>query len=47
MTAARVLGAKLTSYGVYRGTTTQSWGVTRVLPVRDFLRALWDGDILR
>ena len=41
------LGAKLTSYGVYRGTTTQSWGVTRVLPVRDFLRALWDGDILR
>lgn len=41
------LGDKLTGYGVYRGERSQSWDQTRVLPVMDFLRALWDGDILQ
>jgi predicted AAA+ superfamily ATPase len=40
------LGTKLTTYGVYRGAATQNWGETQVLTVPDFLRALWDGDIL-
>ncbi|MFC1525708.1 ATP-binding protein [Candidatus Latescibacterota bacterium] len=40
------LGDRVTCYGVYRGARSMSWGHTRVLPVLDFLRALWDGDIL-
>ena len=33
-------------YGVYRGARPARWNDIQVLPVMDFLRRLWDGDIL-
>ena len=36
-----------TCYGVYLGARAASWGDVRVLPVVDFLKRLWDGEILR
>ena len=33
-------------YGVYRGARPARWNDIQVLPVMDFLRHLWDGDIL-
>ena len=41
------LGDRVTCYGVYRGDRAMTWDNVRVLPVLDFLRALWDGEILR
>ena len=42
------IGANLvTCYGVYQGERPARWGDVIVLPVIDFLRRLWDGDILR
>jgi predicted AAA+ superfamily ATPase len=40
------LGDGVTCYGVYRGERSMSWGPTRILPVQDFLVALWNGEIL-
>jgi uncharacterized protein len=40
------LGEHVTSYGVYRGERPMTWNQTSVLPVADFLHALWAGDIL-
>ena len=40
------LGDDLSCYGVYRGERSMSWGDVRVLPVDDYLQALWNGDIL-
>ena len=34
-------------YGVYRGPRRQRWGDVQILPVIDFLRRLWDGEIVR
>ena len=33
-------------YGVYRGTRPARWNDIEILPVMDFLRRLWDGNIL-
>ena len=35
-----------TCYGVYLGERAASWGDVRVLPVLDFLKRLWDGEVL-
>lgn len=40
------LGDDLSCYGVYRGERSMSCGDVRVLPVDDYLQALWNGDIL-
>ena len=41
------LGAeRVRCYGVYRGERPAKWSDLRILPVMDFLRNLWDGDIL-
>ena len=36
-----------TCYGVYLGERAASWGDVRVLPVLDFLKRLWNGEVLR
>ena len=36
-----------TCYGVYLGARAASWGDVRVLPVLDFLKRLWNGEVLR
>jgi len=42
------LGQQLVgSYGVYLGDRAALWDDVHILPVRDFLRRLWDGDILK
>lgn len=42
------LGDRLkTRYGVYLGDRAALWDDVHVLPVRDFLKRLWDGDVLR
>jgi hypothetical protein len=33
-------------YGVYRDERPARWNDIEILPVTDFLRRLWDGDIL-
>ena len=38
--------AQVRCYGVYRGTRSARWDDIAILPVMDFLRRLWDGDIL-
>lgn len=38
---------RLTCFGVYQGPRQASWDGVRVMPVLDFLRALWNGEILR
>ena len=41
------LGAdRVRCYGVYRGARPARWNDIDVLPVEDFLRRLWDGDII-
>ena len=35
-----------TCYGVYLGERAASWGDVRVLPAPDFLKCLWDGEVL-
>jgi predicted AAA+ superfamily ATPase len=37
---------RVAGYGVYLGEREASWDGTRVLPVADFLRRLWEGQIL-
>ena len=37
---------RLRCYGVYRGARRARWNDIEILPVMDFLRHLWDGDIL-
>ena len=37
---------RLRCYGVYRGARRARWNDIKILPVMDFLRHLWDGDIL-
>jgi uncharacterized protein len=37
---------RVSCYGVYCGEREASWDGVRVLPVADFLRRLWDGQIL-
>jgi len=34
-------------YGVYLGDRAALWDEVQILPVKDFLRMLWDGDILK
>lgn len=42
------LGPRLvTCYGVYLGERAALWDDVQVLPVRDFLKRLWDGDVLK
>ena len=36
-----------TCYGVYLGQRTAQWDEVRVLPVLDFLRRLWNGEVIR
>ena len=36
-----------TCYGVYLGERAASWGDVRVLPALDFLKRLWNGQVLR
>ena len=38
---------KTTCYGVHLGERAALWGDVTVLPVLDFIKRLWDGDILR
>jgi hypothetical protein len=33
-------------YGVFRGDRAATWGTIQVLPVMEFLKRLWDGEIL-
>ena len=33
-------------YGVYLGERAATWGDVRVLPVPDFLKCLWDGEVM-
>ena len=41
------LGAhRVRCYGVYRGAQPARWSDIEILPVMDFLRRLWGGDIL-
>lgn len=37
---------RLRCNGVYRGARRARWNDIEILPVMDFLRRLWDGDIL-
>ncbi len=39
--------SRVQSYGVYQGARPATWGEILVLPVMDFLRRLWNGEILR
>ncbi len=42
------LGTRLAKcYGVYLGDRSALWDDVHILPVRDFLRQLWDGNILK
>ena len=44
---AAELGNSLTCYGVYLGERTAQWDDITVLPMQDFLRRLWAGDVIR
>ena len=44
---AAELGNSLTCYGVYLGERTAQWDDITVLPMQDFLRRLWAGEIIR
>jgi predicted AAA+ superfamily ATPase len=37
---------RVACYGVYRGDRAATWDSIRVLPVMEFLKRLWDGEIL-
>lgn len=37
---------RVTCFGVFRGERPASWGAIQVLPVMDFLKTLWNGDVL-
>lgn len=37
---------KVRCYGVYQGPKAANWGATRVLPVPEFLRRLWGGELI-
>lgn len=37
---------RITCYGVYRGDRAATWGAIQVLPVMEFLKRLWDGNVL-
>ena len=42
------LGAEqVTCYGVYEGERPASWGGVQVLPALDFLKLLWNGEVMR
>ena len=42
------LGAgRVTCYGVYEGERSATWGNVRVLPAPEFLKRLWNGEVLR
>ena len=42
------LGAgRVTCYGVYEGERPATWGSVRVLPAPEFLKRLWNGEVLR
>lgn len=38
---------RVTCYGVYEGERPASWGSVRVLPAPEFLKRLWNGEVLR
>lgn len=40
-------GGRVTCYGVYEGERPASWGSVRVLPAPEFLKRLWNGEVLR
>ena len=44
---AAELGNNLTCYGVYLGERAAQWDDITVLPMQDFLRRLWAGEIIR
>ena len=44
---AAELGNNLTCYGVYLGERAAQWDDITVLPMQDFLRRLWAGDVIR
>ena len=44
---AAELGNNLTCYGVYLGERPAQWDDITVLPMQDFLRRLWAGDVIR
>lgn len=40
-------GSRVRCLGIYQGTQQATWGDITVIPVTDFLRRLWNGDIIR
>ena len=42
-----LFGPRGTCYGVYLGERAAQWDDTTVLPMQDFLRRLWAGDVIR
>ncbi len=38
--------SKTSCYGIYCGERTALWDDVKVMPVADFLRSLWDGEVM-